>query len=268
MLPALGLQGHPVARHRRHGPLLRAQLGDPALMGQGLAMRLGRQLIALLQRLLAAQLLALQPLVQLGVFLFQRDKALELVAMRRAHQVREHVHLAEGLLALLGAGDLVRHQRPVGAGDVALRPGLPPCGVQARFALHRAEGAHSARVTLVERLVQRLGNVAVQAGLADRQMMDFEVAQALDHHVPAHQLAQLARAQAGADDRAMQVAFHLVKPGAADGGRSHRFGRRVVPAASPRLVGGRVRRHGCKAGAALERGRQYGRVSSIGGAVS
>jgi len=60
-------------------------------------------------------------------------------------------------------------------------------------------------VALIQRLVQRLGNRAALAGKTDRLAMHLQVAEVLNMDEARHQLAQLGRAQAGADHRAVQV---------------------------------------------------------------
>ncbi|EEF22910.1 conserved hypothetical protein, partial [Ricinus communis] len=198
--------------------------------------------------------------------------------IRRAHQVRQHVHLPERELPQRRRHRLVRQQRPVRAGNLALLPGLVPGGLERRLVARGGEDPHRPRMTLVQRLVQGLGEVAALRRHRHRQMMDVEVAHALHLDVAGHQPAQLAGAQAVADHRAMQVRIQLMQPHPSRG-EGRRLGRLILPlpggvrlrAGHRLLVIAAGRRHravapagesGQPLGAELERRRLHGRSSN------
>ena len=216
---------------------------------------------------------ALQLVLQFQVFLFQCHEALEFMPVGRSHQVRQHVHLAKGHLPQRKAGALVREQGPVGARDLALLPGLLPRGLQCSLVLGGGKALDHGGMALVQRLVDGLGQVAVLMRQAHGLVMQFQIGLALDIHVPAQQLAQLGRAQAGSYHRAVQMRVQLVQPGARMGGRRAAmfFVDMVVPAALAVPGLQRAGRHGGAQGghaacAEFEGGRQH-RKASHGWAV-
>ena len=82
--------------------------------------------------------------------------ALKIGAIRRAHQVRQHVHVAKCRLHHLVAGVGMGQHRPVGARNVAAADGLFPKHADCRVVLGLGEPVERDLVAPVERLLQKL----------------------------------------------------------------------------------------------------------------
>ncbi|ETN86418.1 hypothetical protein NECAME_16320 [Necator americanus] len=103
------------------------------------------------------------------------------------------------------------HHRPVCGRDVAVRERFVPEREHGWRVARAGETAHRACIARVEGLLQCLAARAAFYRQFDRGVVDLEIARALGVEPGKFrdELAQLVRAQAGADDRAVQMGVEI-----------------------------------------------------------
>lgn len=117
------------------------------------------------------------------------------------------MQVAEGRLAHAEDGFRMRHQRPVRRRNIAVLERVFPERQQGFRIFCHVEAAHGARMTRIERLLQCLGARAALYGEFHCGLMNLQIRRVLPVEIRKlrHEFSKLVRAQACADDRAMQM---------------------------------------------------------------
>jgi molybdopterin-binding protein len=159
-----------------------------------------------------AQLLLLAPDFrrERRVLGLERAQAADIRAVRSAHEVRQHMDFAEDVANELLRRRGVTEGRPVGAGDFAALHGRAPEGANPCHVGRLVELLDDEVMSPIERLVEELRSTVAPARNRYPLAVELVIGGARCCEVRLDEdLAKLGGRQAGADDRAMQVAGHL-----------------------------------------------------------
>ena len=178
-----------------------------------LGLELGDPAVALGQRVLRLPAAARQPLGQLLGAPLGQPQRLGMGAVVAAHEVREHVDLAEDPHPQLGRDMGVGEERPVGGGDLAFLAQLVPQGRQLGGTGGGADPAQRPGEAVVQHLGDQAGHDPGLGRLADQDAVQPVVlGVGLEVELgTADDLARSAGTEAGADDRAVEAMLELVQ---------------------------------------------------------
>ena len=175
------------------------QIGDPP--------------VSLCQGVLRLPATAREPLGQLLGAPLGQPHRFGVGAVVTAHEVRQHMDLAEDPHPQLGRDMGVGRERPVAGRDLALVAQLIPQGRERRRADGGPDTAQRAGKALVQQLGNQSGHETGLAGLADQYAVQPVVlGVALEGQLgTADDLPRRARAEAGSDDGAVKSVLQLVQ---------------------------------------------------------
>ena len=175
--------------------------------------------------LLQPGLLALHLVPQRRVLVLERGQPTDIRPVRSANQMRQHMHVAERPTNPAQPHIRMRQHSPIRTRDIARLAMLRPAMNGRRLALKLGKSLDDDLVALIERLVQQFRCRRVAVTEPDRLRVQVVIAHAGDILAdrPAHDPAQLARREAGADDRAVNRLAQIPQFGALRLRRPERF---------------------------------------------